>query len=129
MKEIIIVAGENKVDVGWLRRRLRQQGYNSIPCKTARAIIEELNVLPTCGVQVSLVVIKPGILRDISDGLVARLSECMLDVPFILLHGMDASDDLVETFKQICICRTKFTPQQNPLADVLREAGVEMTCD
>jgi len=126
MKEIIIVAGKNRVKVGWLRRYLRQRNYHSIPCKTAKAIIDELNVLPTCGGRVSLVVVDPAILEDISDDLVARLDECALDVPFILLDRTELSDDLTDTFEQICTCRAKFMVEQNHLADVLQQAGVEM---
>ena len=129
MKEIIIVAGDNKLNVGSLRRCLRKQGYSSIPCKTVESIIEELNILPTADACVSLVVIEPEMLRDINDCLVVQLSECALDVPFIFSDLIDVSDDLMETFEQICTCRAKFIPQQNPLADVLKEAGVKVTCN
>ena len=127
--EIIIVAGENKFEVGWLRRCLREQGYSSIPCKTVKGIIEELNILPTCGAPVSLVVIEPEILRDISDDLVAQLSECALDVPFLLFYEIDVQADLMEVFEQICAYRIQFRPEENQLANVLKEAGVEITCD
>lgn len=127
MKEIIIVAGQNKLDVGWLRRSLREQGYSSIPCKTAKEIIEELNILPTCDAPVSLVVIEPEILRSLSSDLVAGLSECALDVPFLLFNEVDVADDLMEVFEKIGEYRMKFRLQQNPaLADVLREAGIEV---
>lgn len=128
MKEIIVVAGENKLDVGWLRRCLREQGYSSIPCKTAEQILEELNVLPTCGTQVPLVVIDPELLRNVSDGLITQLSECALDVPFILFDGTDVQADL-EVFEQICEYRMRFVPQQSPLADVLEGAGLALDRD
>ena len=129
MKEIIIVAGEDKFNVGWLRRCLREDGYRSIPCKTIKAIIEELNILPTCGVRVPLVIIEPEMLGNVSDDMVARLSKCAPDVPFVLLSEEDADADLMDVFEEICSYRMQFSPQQNSfLAHTLAEVGVKVTC-
>ena len=124
MKEVIIVAGENKFDIERLRDRLREEGYSSTACEMAEEIIEELSIMPICSVHVPLVVIEPSILKDISDDLVDRLSECALDVPFILLD----QEDSPEAFERICAHRAKFEWEANPLAKVLKEAGVAVTC-
>jgi hypothetical protein len=128
MKEVIIVAGENKFDIERLRDRLREEGYSSTACEMAEEIIEELSIMPICSVHVPLVVIEPGILKDISDDLVDRLSECAPDVPFTLLAGADLEGDLAEKFELICAHRAKFEWEGNPLAKTLEEAGVEVTC-
>ena len=129
MKEIIIVAGKSKVDVCWLRRCLREKGYDSIPCKSAEQIIEEMDILPTCDATVPLVIIEPEILRDVNDYLIAGLSDYALDVPFLLSNEEEAQADLAEIFERICEYRTVFKHEQNPeLADVLRESGVGVAC-
>jgi hypothetical protein len=130
MKEIIIVAGKTKGDVCWLRHCLREKGYNSVPCKSAEQIIEEMEILPTCDATVPLVVIEPEILSDIRDDLIARLSDFALDVPFLLCKEKEeVQADLTEIFERICEYRTVFKREQNPeLADVLRESGVEVAC-
>jgi hypothetical protein len=124
MKEVIIVAGENRFDIEQLRDRLREEGYSSTACEIAEEIIEELGIMPICSVHVPLVVIEPTILKDISDDLVERLSECAPDVPFILLD----QEDSPETFERICAHRAKFEWEANPLAKALKEAGVAVTC-
>jgi len=78
MKEIIIIAGENKFNVAWLRSCLRDEGYSSISCETVEEIIEELKTLPICGVYVPLVLIEPELLKNISDEVLNRLRECCL---------------------------------------------------
>ena len=129
MKEIIIVAGKSKGDVCRLRHCLRENGYNSIPSKSAEQIIEEMEVLPTCDATVPLVIIEPEILSDISDDLIARLSDFALDVPFLLCNEEEVQADLAAIFDKICEYRTVFKQEQNPeLADVLKDAGVEVTC-
>ena len=129
MKEIIIVAGKSKGDVCWLRHCLREKGYNSIPCKSAEQIIEEIQILPTCDATVPLVIIELEILRDISDDLIARLSDFALDVPFLLANEEEVQADLAEIFERICEYRAVFKQEQNlELADVLRESGVEVSC-
>ena len=128
MKEMIVVAGSNKVDVCWLRRSLRERRYSSIPCRTAQKLIEELEVLPTCDVSVPLVIIEPDILRDVSDDLIARLSDFALDTPFLLAGEAELQADLAEIFEKICEYRTGFRTEQNPeLAEVLKDSGVELT--
>ena len=128
MKEIIIVAGKSKGDVCGLRHCLKEKDYNSIPCKSAEQIIEEMEILPTCDATVPLVIIDPEILRDIGDAVIARLSDFALDVPFLLANE-EVQADLAEIFERICEYRTVFKQEQNPeLADVLRESGVEVTC-
>lgn len=87
MKEIIIVAGENKIDVGRLRCSLKMQGYSLIFCKTLKELIGELKILPVCSVRVSLVIIEPEMLISSTDDLVTELSECAPDVRFVLLNG------------------------------------------
>ena len=124
MKEMVIVAGENRFDVAWLIRCLRDEGYSSISCETAEEIIEELGTLQTCGVFVPLVVIEQGILRNISNDVFNQLSECAPEVPFILLD----QENSPETFELICAHRAKFEWEANPLAKTLEEAGVEVTC-
>lgn len=129
MKEIIIVAGKSKGDVCWVRHCLREKGYNSIPCKSAEQIIEEMEILPTCDATVPLLIIEPEILSHISDDLIARLSDLALDVPFLLCNEEEVQADLAEIFDKICEYRTVFKQEQNPeLADVLKDAGVEVTC-
>lgn len=119
MKEMIIVAGKNSLDVVWLRQHLKDEGYSSVPCETAEEIIEELNILPGCGVRVSLVVIDSDTLKKINDDLVTRLSNCAPEVPFITL----SEPSLPETFERICVRRAKFERDGNPLARLLEEAG------
>ncbi len=128
MKEIIIVAGKIKSDVCWLRHCLREKGYNSIPCKSAEQIIEEMEILPTCDATVPLVIIEPEILSDISDDLIARLSDFALDVPFLLANE-EVQANLAEIFERICEYRTVFKQEQNPeLSDILKESGIEIAC-
>ena len=128
MKEIIIVAGKSKGNVCRLRHCLRGKGYNSIPCKSAEQIIEEMEILPTCDATVPLVIIEPEILRDISDDVIAKLSDFSLDVPF-LLANKEVQTDLAEIFERICEYRTVLKQEQNPeLVDVLKESGVEIAC-
>ena len=121
---MIIVAGENTLNVTWLRSCLREEGYSSIFCETVEEIIEELETLPTCGVYVPLVLIESEILKNISDELVNQLTKCALEVPFILLN----EENSLETFEPMCAHRAKFEWEGNPLAKVLEEAGVELTC-
>jgi len=129
MNEIIIVAGKTKAGVCRLRHRLWEKGYNSIPCKSAEQIIEEMEILPTCDAMVPLAIIEPEILSEFSDDLIARLSDFALDVPFLLCNAEEAQADLAEIFDKICECRTVFKVEQNPeLADVLIDAGVVVTC-
>jgi len=128
MKEVIIIAGENKLDIERLRDCLREEGYSSTACEMAEEIIEELGIMPICSVHVPLVVIEPAILKDISDDLVERLSECAPDVPFTLLAGADLEADVAEKFELICAHREQFKPESNRLTDVLKEAGVAVTC-
>jgi len=124
MKEIIIIAGENKFNVAWLRSCLRDESYSSISCETVEEIIEELKTLPTCGVYVPLVLIEPEILKNISDEVLNRLRECAPEFPFILLD----EENVPETNGWICLKRAKFEWEGNPLTKVLEGAGVELTC-
>jgi len=124
MKEIIIIAGENKFNVAWLRSCLRDEGYSSIFCETVEEIIEELETLPTCGVHIPLALIESEILKKINDELINRLRECKPEVPFIVLD----EENLPETNELICANRAKFEWDGNPLTKVLEGAGVELTC-
>ena len=127
MNEIIIVAGKTKSSVCRLRHCLWEKGYNSIPCKSAEQIIEEMEILPTCDASVPLAIIEPEILRDVSDDLIARLSDFALDVPFLLAGEEELQVDLAEIFEKICEYRTRFRTEQNPeLAEVLKDSGVEI---
>lgn len=128
MIEIVIIAGKKKSNISQLSRFLVGQGYVSIFCKTAAEIVKELSILRTCGIHVSLVVIEPTLLAGVSDDLVSQLSKCALDVPFILFDELHAPADLIEIFEKICAHRTKFRPGANRLANVLKEAGAEITC-
>jgi len=130
MKEIIVVAGKNKADVYLLRHRLRDGNYNSIPCKSAEQILEELEILPTCDASVPLVVMSPEILRDISENIICRLTACAPSIPFLLLKKSDTVTDLTERFERISEYRVQFGRQQNlELADILKESGVEIICN
>lgn len=124
MKEMVIVAGENKFDLSWLRNCLRDEGYSSIPCETAEDVVEELGTLPDYGVFVPVVVIEPIMLKNLSEDVISQLSECAPDVPFVLLDH-DSSSDL---FERICANRAKFEWKGNPLAKTLEGAGVEVSC-
>jgi len=128
MKEMIVVAGANKFDVSRIRKCLRKYQYSSIPCKTAEKLIQELEVLPTCGVCIPLVIIEPDILKSLSDDLIARLSDFALDTPFLLAGEEELQADLAEIFEKICEYRTRLQPEQNPeLTGLLKESGVEVT--
>lgn len=130
MKEIIIVAGNSKADVYRLRYRLRAGNYNSIPCKSAEQILEELEILPTCDAFVPLVVMAPDILRDISEDIICRLTTCTPSIPFLLLNETDTETDLTERFERISENRVQFGRHQNlELADILKGSGVEIICN
>lgn len=126
MNEIIIVAGENKVDVCWVRHCLWEQGYNSLPCKSVEQILEEMEILPACDAHIPLVIIDPRILTDIDRDLINKLSDYCLDVPILPLGTeIDPCEEPAEVFEHICEHRTRFTRRQNPeLADILEKAGV-----
>ncbi len=124
MKEIIIIAGENRFKVAWLRQCLKEEHHRSILCETVEEIIEELETLPTCGVYVPLVLIESEILKNISDELVNQLSKCAPEVPFMMLD----EEDSPETIEYICAHRVKFEREGNPLTKVLEGAGIELTC-
>jgi len=129
MEEIIIVAGKSKGEVCRLRHCLREKSYNSIPCRSAEQLIEEMEILPTCDATVSLVVIEPEILSDVNDDLVSRLSDLALDIPFLLFKKEEWQADLAEIFDKICEYRMQFKREQNSeLADVLRKSGVDGVC-
>ncbi|MBW8040452.1 MAG: hypothetical protein FVQ85_10670 [Planctomycetes bacterium] len=85
MKEVIIIAGRNKVDVGWIRCCLEQQGHSSILCKTPKELVEKLKVFPACSVHVRLVIIDHGMWENINNDLIVEMSECVPYVPFVLL--------------------------------------------
>lgn len=129
MKEIIIVAGKTKGDVCRLRHCLKEKGYSSIPCKSAEQILEELKILPTCDAKVSLMIIEPEILRNISDDSIARLNDFPLDIPFLLVSKQEVQVELAEIFNRICEYRTVFKQEQNPeLTSVLTKSGIKVTC-
>lgn len=124
MEEIILVAGEDKACVCRLRRRLREHGFHSIPCRSAEQVLDEMQILETCGACVPLVVLDPEVLRSIHDVLIRRLGDCAPHVP-ILLAG--EPDDLAEIFERISEYRVQFRREQNPaLAEVLGDAGVRI---
>jgi len=89
IKDVIIVAGDKKVDVSRLQHCLREEGYCSLACKTVKAIIEELNTLPILNIDISLVVIEPEILVNTDKDLVVELIERAADIPFILFDMAD----------------------------------------
>ena len=84
MKEIIIVAGADDIEINELREHLKEHGYHSIRCHTLRGLIDELQILPICSLDVILIVITPGMLRNPCADLINELSECAADIPFIL---------------------------------------------
>ena len=129
MEEIIIVAGQDKVDVGRLRRRLREHGYHSIPCRSAEQVVEEMRILETCDACVPLVIIDPNVLKNIDDVLIRRLGDCAPHVPILLVGETSEPDNVIEIFERICEYRTQFRHEQNPtLAQVLEGEGVRIPC-
>jgi hypothetical protein len=129
MEEVIIVAGQDKVHVGRLRRNLKKHGYRSIPCGSAEHIVDEIQVLGTCDACVPLVIIDPNILKSADDILVRRLGDCAPHVPILLVGEMSEPDDLIEVFERICEYRTQFRREQNPiLAQILEGEGVRIPC-
>jgi hypothetical protein len=127
MEEIILVAGEDKARVGRLRRRLREHGFHSIPCRSAEQVLDEMQILETCGACVPLVVLDPEVLRSVHDVLIRRLGDFAPHVPILLAGEPDEPDDLAEVFERICEYRAQFRREQNPaLADVLDGAGVRI---
>jgi len=126
-QEMIIVAGSKKVGIWQLRKYLRERGYNSIPCRTPQKLTEELKVLPTCDVSVSLVIIEPDILTDAPDDLITGLKDLALGTPFLLTGKEKLEEDAAEMFEEISEYRMKFMPDQNPeLTAILRDSGVEV---
>ena len=96
IRGITIIAGENKADIESVGHYLKEESYSSILCKTVKGLIEELKILPGCGVRVSLVIIKPQMLIKASGDLVTELSECAPDVPFVLHDGANALPSVEE---------------------------------
>ena len=84
IKDIIIIAGENKADIERLKHHLKKEGYSAISCQTIRELIAELEILPVCSVSVLLVIIEAEMLINAGDDLITQLSECAPDVPFVL---------------------------------------------
>ena len=99
MRETIIVAGRNEVNVGRVYSHLIKQGYRSIPCKTVQALTDELKVLPTWDEHVSLAIIEPEMLINVSDDLVAELLISTIGIPFIVLDSCEA----ISTTEQLSI--------------------------
>lgn len=90
MKKIILIAGKDRHRVFMMRRYLRNMGYDSIPCISINKLMEELNVLPTCGFHISQVIIEPDLLPIIDTDLVNQLCNYFPEVPFVFTD----SDDL-----------------------------------
>jgi len=127
MEDIIIIAGQDKAGVCWLRRCLRERGYNSLPCKSAEQVIGELEILPMCDARVPLVVIDPQILSEIENEVVSRLTECSQCVPMLALSKTNGHGNAAAVFDKICEHRTRFRSDRNPvLAEILENAGVEI---
>ena len=126
VKKIILIVGTDKREVGLLRRNPRRSGYFSIPCQTVKILIEELNVLPTCETCVELVIIQPGILQEIDDDLVYRLSSCSLEVPFVLMGTDRKEGQTQEIFQRLCHHRTPFDSEKHPLDSVLWDFDVQL---
>lgn len=126
MQEMILVAGNDKKEVCWIRHCLREKGYSSIPCKTAKQLTQEMQILPTCGVTILLVLIDDYILNEVKNNLIQKLGRLLLDVPFIPFNG-ELSIHSVEKLSSICSCRKVFKQDQYPeLADILIESEVEL---
>lgn len=83
MKEVIITVGVDGIEIDKLREHLKKHGYYSIRCCTLRGLIDKLQLLPICSIDMILVLIEPGILRNAGDDLIAELSESAQDVPFV----------------------------------------------
>jgi hypothetical protein len=96
IRDIIIVAGKSRLDMGAVRCCFEIQGHTSILCKTVKELIGGLKILPASGMRVSLVIIELQMLINTSGDLVTELSECAPDVPFVLLDGADALSSVEE---------------------------------
>jgi len=121
VKEVIIVAGDKQLDVGSIRACLGHLECTTVPCETAEEIVDLLDLFPLCSVRTLLVLIEPGILKDISEQLLERLSKCSLDVPFVLVGEGDSQVDLGDKFERICADRVKLVPDRNPVAKVIEK--------
>lgn len=127
MKELILVAGENKVCVCQFRRCLREEGFSSIPCKSAEQLVEEMRLLPSCNTRVILVVTEAAIFKDIEDDLFYQLCTMSPEVPFVLFDEPCMSFDQLVRYDKICDLREKFRIEQYPeLAKVVHISGAKL---
>lgn len=127
MQETILIAGRDRHEVHSMRRHWKRLGYASIPCRSIATLIKELEVLPTCGVRVPLVIMYPEILREPDDEMVDRLSGCSLDVPFVLIEDeTEQEDQSWEILRRLCGRRVPFDQDEHPFGDVLKKANVEV---
>ncbi len=128
MEELIIVAGRNKPAVGQLRRRLREQGYDSIPCEDIPGVMEELDVLPTCDAQVKMVVVEDVLLKEINEETIEELSGYLPQAP-VLVFGREKDEPQVkELLREICRGRAEFDYGETALTGVLEQEGVSVSC-
>lgn len=95
IKDIIIITGENKADIEWLRHHLKEEGYSAISCQTVRELIAELEIMPVCSMSVLLVIIEAEMLINAGEDLITQLSEYAPNVPFVL-HDRDYTIPSVE---------------------------------
>lgn len=105
MKKIILIAGKDRHRVFMMRRYLRKLGYRSIPCISIKKLMEEINVLPTCGFHISQVIIEPDLLRQIDTDLVNQLCNCSPEVPFMITDSDDLAAQSQEFVQKICVNR------------------------
>jgi len=85
MKEVILIAAKDEHDVSWLKTCLKEQGYVSAFYKTVKELIEMSKMFSLCSVGVPLAIIDPAIWENMSNDLVAELSEGAPDIRFVLL--------------------------------------------
>ena len=103
MKDVVIIAGKNKLNVGWVRCCLEQKNCSSTLCKTPRELVDTLRIMPAYRMEVRLVIIEPGMWENINTDSIAELNECAAEVPFVLLD-MDnltfLAEDRLESSKR-----------------------------
>ena len=118
MKDMVLIAGHDRFEVGLIRRCLRKSGYDSIPCRTMGMLVEEMNVLPTCRTNIALVIIDPVLLCAASADLLDLLSNCAMDVP-IMLMGKAEQEEAQERYERICGDRVVFNQEEHILGEIL----------
>jgi hypothetical protein len=125
MKEMIIVAGFDKLLVGSIRRLLRKKGYNSFPCCSLDSVTTELETLPSCDAPVSMVIFEPSILTHLSGQTVLKFRGCSSPACFVLAGNTNSIDCAQKNFKIISPSHSRFDLYQFQLIQLLNEHGLQ----